>query len=371
MENVTRDYLIGEFRGEFPDVPIDPRVDLAALTQGDDDPFFVTLPVTELGRKSDNGLLHDDALVNEVEQNIVGRGGIMGHLSADQRGTAFPIENVDWVGKLRVGNTVYGKAYVPPSETREYIRRLKARGGQLATSIYGPHKRVTPLRDGGHRVEGFHLEQVDLAPADRAALKFGGAFAITAQMDNNQMEDDMPDKEQILAELTDTELRTLLDRRPTIREAMIAEWQNASNEQARVEELENDLAAEKTITAELRGQLAEIESDRFDATVDNQVAEMFKGWKVSEDNKPKLEALQRSLRARVVAEMGDKREDSVIAETVKSVWDEEFKLIAETLRDALAGPAATIAARMRATGQRTEIDTSAEAGAKARSVIGI
>ena len=53
---MIRDYVIGEFRGNYPTIAPDPRVDLTALTAGDDAPLYVTLPVGEVGRVSSNGL---------------------------------------------------------------------------------------------------------------------------------------------------------------------------------------------------------------------------------------------------------------------------------------------------------------------------
>ena len=67
QEMVLRDYRVSEFRGAFPQIETDQRVDLAALTTGDEKPFFVTLPIARIGETSENGLLYDEELVKEKE----------------------------------------------------------------------------------------------------------------------------------------------------------------------------------------------------------------------------------------------------------------------------------------------------------------
>jgi len=238
---IVRDYVVGEFRGDFPEIAPDPRVDLETLTGGDDHPFFLTLPVGEVGKVSENGLRYDEALVEAIQEQVVGRGGIMGHIKHEERSTAFPIEDVDWVGVARQGTTLWGKAYIPPGEVREYVRRLKARGGKLATSIYGPYAQREALQDGTHRIRGLRLESLDLAPAERAALKLGGMFGVTAQMEQSKedMEADMPlTKEQVIAELTVDEIPQAL------REQIATGVEADRDAEDRIAELERNFASQ-------------------------------------------------------------------------------------------------------------------------------
>lgn len=363
-DKMLRDYTVAEFRGGFPQIQIDQRVNLDALTAGDDDPFFVTLPVARAGEVSGNGLEYDEELVSQIANQVVGKGGIMGHLKDEERDTAFPIEDVDWVGALRQQDTLWGKAYVPPGEAREYIRRLKARGGKLATSIYGPfQERVPGEAQDSHRLRGFRLESLDLAPADRAALKLGGHFKVTAQMQNENEtgDDDMPTKEEIIAELTANDLPAHL------RKTVVDEWQEENQHEDRISELESQVEDRDTLINELQDQLAEHKVKEFDAALDNQIAELV-NWTVDGDEaKEKVNAFRRTIRARIVAELDDdERDPEKVEEIAAEVW-EEMKPLAETLRSALAGPAAVVNGKVRG----RELDTSEEAIRAARAKTGI
>lgn len=364
---MIRDYVVGEFRGNYPEIAPDPRVDLGALTAGDDAPLYVTLPVGEVGKTSANGLHYDDALIAAIQEQIVGRGGIMGHIKNEERDTAFPIEAVDWIGALRQGNVLWGKGYIPPGAAREYVRRLKARGGQLATSIYGPYEEKQMLDDGTYRIRGLRLESLDLAPADRAALKLGGQFAITAQME--QIETDMEDtmaltkeqKEQVLAELTLTDIPQAL--RDQIVNDVKAD-QDASN---RIAELEQQLADKETIIGTLQADLAAKRVAEFDAALDAKVAELV-NWQVEGDEaKGKVDAFRRTVRTRILSELGEDRTAEKLVEAAKTAW-EDIKPLAELIRDALAGPPARVSSRVR---DSHKIEDTPEARKKARAEMGL
>lgn len=361
METI-RSYTIGEFRGPFPDIQTAPRVDIDALTSGDDDPFFITLPVARVGEVSTNGLEYDEALVQAIYEQVVSKGGILGHIPDEARATAFPIENVDWVGAQRQGNTLWAKGYIPPSEAREYIRRLKARGGKLATSIYGPGEKLPGSKPDSYRMDRFSLESLDLAPADRAALKLGGAFAVTAQMEqeNEDKEPEM-DKNEILAELT------VKDVPQAVREQIIGDWKDTHDTETRIAELEQQNADAQSLIQELQKTIEGYKASEFDATLDARVAELV-DWNVKGDEaKEKVQAFRRMVRQRIVGELGDERAADKVGDVAETVWA-EMKPLAETLRDALAGPAAVVNGRALNT---RKLDDSPEARQKARSMVGI
>lgn len=358
MTDRLHEYVIAEFKGEFPQIATDTRVDVAALTADDPKPFFVTLPVARLGEVSENGLLYDEELVTAIESQMVGRGGIMGHLKEADRPTAFPVEDVDWVGMQRVGNTSWAKGYIPPGEAREFVRRLMARGGKLATSIYGPMRRE-PLRNGTWRAREFRLESLDLAPADRAALRLGGEFAVTSEMETeSEQEQDMPTKDEILAELTAQELPGGL------REQVIAEYQAQARTTETIAELEQSVSDRDTVISELRGQLTQVREREFDSALTGIVAEFVTLSATSEQGKTRVDALRRMFRGQVLAELGAERDPDKAREVAERVWSEQFQVIAETVRDALAGPAAAVGSNRP---QRAPLEDTPETRAKARS----
>src|SRR5690606_27672453 len=118
-------------------VPIAADVDYAALIAGDDAPVFLTLPIGKAGATSGNKRHYDDAFVQELERQTLANKpiGLMGHLTEQERATAFPAEAVHWVGAIRDGDTLWGKAYVVPGAVRDRIQRYKAQGKAIATSI--------------------------------------------------------------------------------------------------------------------------------------------------------------------------------------------------------------------------------------------
>jgi hypothetical protein len=54
--------------------------------------------------------------------------------------------------------------------------------GRIATSVYGT-ARFENFADGKRRAHNFVLESLDFAPPERAALKLGGDFFVTAEME--------------------------------------------------------------------------------------------------------------------------------------------------------------------------------------------
>jgi hypothetical protein len=363
-QEMVRDYIVGEFRGNYPTIAPDPRVDLSALTAGDDAPLYVTLPVGKVGKVSSNGLHYDDTLVQAIQDQIVGRGGVMGHIKTEDRDTAFPIEAVDWIGTTRQGDTLWGKGYIPPGDAREYVRRLKARGGQLATSIYGPYDEKETEPDGTYRIRGLRLESLDLAPADRAALKLGGQFAITAQMEQQETEteDTMSlTKEQVLAELTVDDIPEVL------REQIEKELAADADLEKLVAELKQQATDKDAIIGTLQGQLETKQAAEFEAQLDAKVAELV-DWQVEGDEaKDKVAAFRRQIRTSILSELGENRDAEKLAEAAEVVWA-GVKPLAEMIRDALAGPPARVSGKVR---DKRKLEDTPEARQRARAQMGL
>src|SRR3972149_11512603 len=114
MKHVTDVMAVWELRGDYPDVPLAPDVDYAALVAGDEQPMFVTLPIGKVDAKSGNGRYYDESFVQELERQVLENKpvGLMGHLREADRATDFPLEAVHWVGAQRVGELLWGKGYV-------------------------------------------------------------------------------------------------------------------------------------------------------------------------------------------------------------------------------------------------------------------
>jgi len=360
---IMRDYTLAEFRGNFPQIATGEGVQLDALTLGDDDPFFVTLPIAVVGETSVNGLHYDETLVNSIQAQMVGRGGLMGHIDDEDRDTAFPIEAADWIGALRQGATLWGKAYVPPGAAREYIRRLKARGGRLATSIYGPYAAHKKQSDGSWRAEGFQLETLDLAPADRAALKLGGDFNITMQMENSQEDIEMT-KDELLAQLTPGDIPAALV------EQIIAAYKVDADTEKKLAELTAERDAGLKLVKELQDKQTAQQAAQFDSALEKQIAELV-DWRVEgDDAKKRVTMVRDTLKRHILSEMADDRDVDKIEEIAKAAWkSEDVQLLAETVKATLGGPRAIVAGKQR--GSIGKLEDTPEARRRARQAVGI
>lgn len=349
------EYIIGEFRGTFPDVPIAAGVNLEELTEADGTPFFVTLPIIpEVGQVSKNGLLYDDQLVNSIEEQINTKrpGGIFGHLRDDQRDTAFPLPAGLWVGAKRVGQTLWAKSYIPPGAGRDHMRRLKAIGGQIATSIYGKGTKEI-VRAGVNRLTAFTLESLDFAPPERAALGYGAAPFVTAEMQNQEHRKTM-------------NIVTINDIPQALREQVIQEYQRTAAQREGVAELSTQLADRDTVIAAQQATIAEYQRVQFDNALDGKISELINWTVTGEGAQAKVDSFKRTVRSRILAEMGTERKAERIAEVAATVWA-EVQPIAETVRDALSGPPAIVSAAQRAT---RKLDDTPETRQAAHAALG-
>lgn len=340
MPEQVLEYAIGEFKGDFPNVPISTGVNMDELKSLDPEPMFVTLPVIpKAGAVSKNGLLYDEDLISSVESQINDKrpGGTWGHLKEEERSTAYPIPHAMWVGAKRVGESLWAKAYIAPGPQREHIRRLRAVNGKIATSIYGQGSYEATGDKGVRRLRNFSLESLDFAPPERAALQYGVSPIVTSEIQQEGNPD--MDKQQIIAELT------VGDIPAPIREQIVAEYKTQVTDR-------------DTVIATLKEQVAEYQRGKLDAAIDAKVTELT-AWNVTDEAaKVKLEAFRRTLRSRLVAELdGDAGKLATVAETV---WA-DLKPLAETVRDALAGPPALIGGKAPRTQQWRE-ELAAKAG---------
>jgi len=182
-----RDETISEMAGHsLPAVPLAPGIDLAALTAGDDNPLFVTLPIAQVGT-SRNGRYYDAAVVAEIaaQVNRDRPGGILGHISEGERATRYDRPEVLWVGAVVRGDVAYGRGYIPPyaTATRDFLRRAKAAGHGVGTSIYGQWQQVHDTALGALRVlTGGTLESIDFVPPTRAGMRFPGGMTLASEL---------------------------------------------------------------------------------------------------------------------------------------------------------------------------------------------
>jgi hypothetical protein len=289
MKHVTDVMAVWELRGDYPDVPLAPDVDYAALVAGDEQPMFVTLPIGKVDAKSANGRYYDESFVQELERQVLENKpvGLMGHLRAADRATEFPLEAVHWVGAQRVGELLWGKGYVPPGEARERIRRYKAQNKKIATSIDAWLEATWDEAKKAYRAlaKGLKLNQIDIAPADRAGIPDLAAVPrLSTEMSEEpkQVEiNPMAEKLEIIREMT-AEDADLLPK--PVREAILASTRPAPEVEL-VSQLREALGADEkadlvSIIREMKIERERAAAESVQARVVDLVADPETGVKV-------------------------------------------------------------------------------------------
>lgn len=416
---------IHRFSGQIPAVDTWDHVDTAMLYEGDSAPFHLTLKIAEEERVSANGLLYDKELVDVIETQLKeGTGGIRGHIREGDEDSAYPYDEVNWIGTIREGKSLWAKGYIPPGKNREDIRRKKAVGGRVGTSIYGNAVREMVVTETGRRVwraKKFELESLDLAPAKRASLRVGGEFAITREMQMRSESEDQMDPIQITS-LSDVpqSLREQIAREAIRQADLEGKAQRLAELEQEVPELRQQVAEAatyKTLVTEIRAtigkdtdtlaviteyhtqitklaemlgvpftnivvkveefheQIAEIKRGAFSGQVGQVIAELTKPMDgvTKDEHKTKRDKFRANFQNRVVTEMAAvddaERTPERIKETATKLWDEEYSLFSEALVREFAGPNALIPPSTTNTIASTGGPTDAELAARGQRFV--
>lgn len=287
---------ITELRGSYPNVPIASDVDYAALIAGDSDPTFITIPVGKANVISGNQRFYDEAWLQELERQTLARKpiGLMGHLSEAQRATAMPDEAVLWVGAIRVDDTLWAKGYLPVGPARDRIKRYKAQGKSLATSIDAFAEGVWSQELNAYHMKAstMKLGQIDFAPSDRAGIpQLAAVPLLTKEMSTHQaldaagepaiVEQEITvDKTQIIREMT-VEDAVLLPK--PVRDSILATVQPPP-EVATVATIRETLGLDaKTDVAAHIAEMKRTQAEQAKAAVTNRIKELVEaGVKLEE-----------------------------------------------------------------------------------------
>lgn len=349
-EIIIREYSVGEFRGDFPNVDIAPGVDMDALKELDANPFFATLPIVpEVGAVSGNGLLYDEELVGSIERQINENrpGGIFGHLKETERDTAFPLPSGIWVGAKRIANTLWAKVYCPPGVGREHLRTLKALGGEIATSIYGKATRFEKVSEGVKRAVDFKLESLDFAPPSRAALRYGAVPHLTTEMETSQ-EVTMADKSEVIKELRDVTVPP--NKGWVAPQQPVQETEEAMTEVIEMATIREALGVPEGMNvvefvSELREQVDQMRQERVDAHIAELVSDGIKLAPV------------RGIVTKFVRALSPKTVEEANAAYEQVVEMEEVKELLALTAKSLSGPATIVSGKVQASGRKPLEDT--------------
>lgn len=230
--------LISEFKGKYPEIPLPEDIDRDAFG---DKPFFVTLPIGEVGARSRNKRTYTRASIQEMVDQVNERRprGWWGHPEPGERSTTAPA--LQWLAAiLDEDGKAWGKCVTLAENAREYLKAARATRTKVGTSILG-----TAAMDGD-KVVSVDLSFIDLVadpnwvgvPATAATPHLTKETRLGAGEDKQG--GTMPDgNEQLIAELRtdrDTartkatelekqigELQPLADQAKAVRE-VIAEY---------------------------------------------------------------------------------------------------------------------------------------------------
>lgn len=344
MRQKFQESYSGSFRGNYPAIEPANNIDTQALLGDDDDPLYVTLPIAQIGRTSANGLFYDEALVSQLVRETPGKWGIFGHIGWQDEGSLFPKPEVYWVGAILEGDLAWAKGYVPPGEARDTVKRLKASGAGIATSIYGIGE-AEFIAEAQYRLKQFELQQLDFAPSDRAALRLGIPPNLTKEM--QQMEASV-NKNEVLAALTASDISSLPQ---VVIEAIVQQHAPKSiaegkvGLEADVKRLEAEIDGKTRRINELESIVAKFEGEKFEADLRALIAQKVDWQVTTEAARTKLNILRETVYQAVLAKLAGatnlNRAEAIFAE----MWESQFRLIAETMRDAMAGPAAIVSSQ--------------------------
>ncbi len=342
-KQVRENGILSSFRGAFPAIENYAEIDMDALMNGDDDPFFVTLEIAQIGRISRNRLNYDEALVNEIANQLREADAYRGHVSWLSPET-YPTSEVLWVGHAMVGDSLWAKGYIPPGKTREDMRRKKARNQKVGTSIYGMGVQEWNEEQNFYYLREFDLISVDLVHAKEASLQTSQVFQITSEKADDignqtqpQKEAVMPTREEVLASLTASEIPAYL-REAIQREAVTPVTAERDALKVQLGETQNALKSANDALNQFRVQA-------FESALTNAVHDLTANWNLTtESAKAKVAQLHGTIKSLALFKLGESRDASKIAETVRQTWDEN-KLLAESVRDSLSGGAAVVSAK--------------------------
>lgn len=298
------------------DVPLASGIDLDQLLDGDSDPLFVTIDalsdtVSENQRRWTTEELH--SIAKQVMEKKPD--GYRGHLKPDERSHKAPDAVTLWVGakvaNYQGKNRLFIKGYVLPKESgfKDYLRRAKAAGKNIAVSVYGRASEIWSETLKAFEINNFSLESIDWARPGSEGVPNSGFLKLTAEMDEGESRE--MDKEQALKEATISEMQEF---NPNLVQEI--EAQGKSELENTISEMTNALGLEDSkdlvkVVGEMKARNSELETQVAHGIVDRILG-----------NKVANVSTRGMIRKMVISEMAETTE-TAIQETVEKVLNSE------------------------------------------------
>lgn len=335
--------MSNSFDGGDIDVPLAHGVDLEDLTRNDEDPLFVTIDALSDTISNNKRRWTPDELRRVAEQVMSKKpDGYQGHLKPEDRSSKAPDAVTLWLGAKVVSHAgrdrLFIKGYILPKapKFRDYVRRAKAAGKNIAVSVYGQAMEKWNETLGAYEISNFNLESIDWARPGSEGVPNSGFLKLTTEMD----EGDKMDKIDILKSTTVSEMQ---EHNPAVVQEI--ETQAQVELQSVVSEMTTTLGLEDS--SKLVETVAEMKTQHDDLQTQVAHSEIDKilGNKVSNI------AARRTLKKMVISEMSS-NDLAVVQETVGKVLEsEEGKALTEAFKTNVV-PIATEDNRHQRSGRR-------------------
>jgi hypothetical protein len=205
--------------GESINVPVDPRIDITALTADDKDPKYVNVETIRVGTSKVNKRRYNNEVVGDIHNLTIGAQGYLGH--PDPMKTSFEFREPQGI---YVGSTVQemqdgtkravAKMYMfKTSPLREWVPKSIAAGRPLTVSINAVGDVYRDLTSGVIDVKRItRLDSIDWANPGTEGMGTSQAMSVVTEMqgdhNNNGGAGTMPDERQgIVRSVTIAEMR--------------------------------------------------------------------------------------------------------------------------------------------------------------------
>lgn len=281
------------------EVKIPSLVDIDRLTEGDENPFFVTVKALRVGI-SGNKKKYSLENLQQVKSQLP-LYGFLGHLKKEDVGYRYREPVTIWIGGEIIGDWLYVKGYIPPqheSHRKDVALSLKAKK-PMPVSVLGWY-RLKPQGEYSD-VEDIMAISIDWANDLMEGIKGAQVTDIAQeQILADEKEKDMITKEEILAALTMDEVKKT---RPDLVTSIQSEMQESAEEKKQREddkkkmdtlESENKKLKKQTIDAHRGKLLGEIKDEKLreiagDLLQGETTEELDTNWKLVKEKLSKIE----------------------------------------------------------------------------------
>lgn len=299
-------------------IPLAEGVDLAKLTEGDDDPLFVTIDALTTTISTNKRRWTIDEL-NSVARQIIEKkpDGYLGHLTEAERATKHPEAVTIWIGakviKYRGKERLFIKGYVLPKADsfRDYLRRAKNAGKKIAVSVYGQAIQIWNDAIKAYDMRGFTLESIDWARPGSEGVANSGYLALTAEMSINGEE--LMDRKEVLESTSVSEMREINpDLVSSVEQEAKAPLETTVSEMRSALEIDDEADLVKTVSEMIQ------ERDDLKEKVAENIVDRELGQKV-----PSVAARQ-AVKKLTIQEMKGNFEEEHVFSTIKEVLESDY-----------------------------------------------